>query len=97
MREEEIKNVVDIKGQKIQIGDVVLKAKFSKLSIHKVLRITKKSIVISIFRDFRYYGREPNLRTHYFIKETITLDSLREHNNTMYVPIRHAQFNLIKY
>jgi len=97
MREEEIRDVVDIKGQKIQIGDVIFKAKFSKLSIHKVLRITKKSIVISILRNFRYYGREPNLRIHYFIEETTTLDSLIEHNDIMYVPIRHAQFSVIKY
>lgn len=97
MREEEIKNIVDVKGQKIQVGDIIFKAKFSQLNIHQVLRITKKNIVISVLRDFRYYGREPNLRAHYFIRGTTTLDSLREHNDIIYVPIRHAQFSVIKY
>jgi len=97
LKEGEIKNIIDIKGQKIQVGDVIFKTKFSYLGIHRVLRITKKSLVISIHRDFRDYQRGPVLRRHYFIRRTTTLDSLREHNDIMYVPIRYAQISLIKY
>jgi len=97
LKDGEIKNIVDIKGQKIQVGDVIFKVKFSKLNIHKVLKITKKSLVISIYRDFRIWGIEPYGRKHYFIRGTKTLESLKEHNDIMYIPIRYAQHGVIKY
>lgn len=94
MNEEEIK---DVKGQTIEIGDVVFRSKFGALSIHRVLRRTKQSLVLSIHRDSRTYGIEPNLRRYYFIRDTRTLESLQDHNDTIYVPIRYMQFSLIKY
>lgn len=94
MKEVEIK---DVKGQNIEIGDVVFRSKFGALSIHRVLRITKKSLVLSVHRDFRTYGIEPNFRRYYFIRDTRTLESLQDHNDSIYVPIRYMHFSLIKY
>ena len=94
MKEVEIR---DVKGQLIQVGDIIYRAKYSSLTIHKVLNITKKSLVLSskveTRQHFRYDG---TLREWTCRVDTYTLESLNEHNDTIYINNRYTQ-GFIKY
>lgn len=85
---EEFKDVI---GNIIQVGDIVYRPKLGKLVIHRVLRINKSALVLSILRkqfsDSNYYT---------WIKDTTTIESLGEHNSSIYFR-KCSSKNLIKY
>ena len=80
-----METVLDRRGEPISIGDIVYRAKFSELTIHRVLGFTDRSIILSdrlITRENRY-GISG---TYSYRSSTKTLESLSEHNTRFYYP-----------
>lgn len=85
MKQEEVK---DILGNTIKVGDVIFRAKYSSLTIHTVLGITKRSLKLSRKQETRNYRNLRGIERHYnLFVDTYTLESLTEHNCKFYVPI----------
>ena len=94
MKEVEIK---DVKGQRIQIGDIIYRAKFSTLTIHRVLNITKRSIVLSSKIETRNHFRYDGTLIEWTCRvDTYTIESLNDHNDKIYINNRYVQ-GFIKY
>lgn len=74
--------VLDRRGEVINVGDIVFRARFSELTIHKVLGFTRRSIILSdrLASNSYTYG-EYNWRS-----PTKTIESLSEHNTKFYYP-----------
>ena len=83
---------VDVRNNVINVGDIVYRAVFSDLSIHKVEKINKASIVLSCKR-VSFNGHLFNTS---WIARTNSLESLSEHNDTFYYIRTRQQTGLIK-
>lgn len=69
----------DVLGNKIEVGDVVMRPYFSQLSAHKVLKINKRGIVVS-----RYVAHFSNVHAY-----PILNNNIEEHNcilNIYFIP-----------
>lgn len=85
----------DVRRQRIKVGDIIYRCKHSALTIHKVLRLTNKGVVVS--RKLKSYpsktrwynGRyneTPMLIEQTYPEDTYTEASLKEHNGELYLP-----------
>jgi hypothetical protein len=90
--------ITDVFGREIEVGDVVVRAKFSTFNKHKVVGFTKSSIKLSckmVNRTRRGYYTEIISVYHYRADSKIE-DNLEEHNNYFYYDKNWARLGLIK-
>ena len=77
--------ITDVRGDQLEINDVVFRAKYSAFIPHKVLGFTNKSIKLSCERihksNYSYMNDNKDLSMH---------------NESFYFPKRWAVFGLIK-
>lgn len=81
--------VLDRKGEVINIGDIVYRARFSELTIHKVLGFTRRSIILSdrlASNSYTYSNDYTYTREYTWRSPTKTIESLSEHNTKFYYP-----------
>lgn len=82
-----METVFDRRGEPISIGDIVYRARFSELTIHKVLGFTRRSIILSdrlASNSYTYSGGYT--REYTWRSPTKTIESLSEHNTKFYYP-----------
>lgn len=79
--------VLDRRGEVINAGDIVFRARFSELTIHKVLGFTRRSIILSDRLASNSYTYSGGHTREYTCKSpTKTVESLQEHNTKFYYP-----------
>lgn len=78
----------DFIGELLMEGDVVVRAKVSNLILHKILKINKKSIILSCHTDGKISG-------HRYIIDSSELSELKKHNDKLKIEITSAH-KLIK-
>ena len=81
-----MESVFDRRGEPISIGDIVYRAKFSELTIHKVLGFTRRSIILSDRLSSNSYTYAGQTIEHTWRSPTKTIESLSEHNTKFYYP-----------
>lgn len=62
-----MEKVIDIEGNKVEIGDLLLVAKISKLQKHIVLGFSKKCIILSCSRGLGEWRRPVNGGNYEFV------------------------------
>lgn len=87
--------VFDTKGNVIQVGDIVYRAKHSALTIHRVENITKKSLVLSCIMIESTWGHRAT--PYRYRGDTRTIESIGEHNDTFYFSKYNVKESIIKY
>lgn len=99
----------DFFGKEIREGDIVVRAMFSNLDYHKVLKITRKGITLSRGKTRRTYttqygqlptggyGRlpEPIEREYFTYSGANSIEELSEHEDSLYVLKRNVVLILI--
>lgn len=91
--------IVDIFGREIEVGDVVVRAKFSTFNKHKVVGFTKSSIKLSckmVSRTRRSYWADSGVQEYHYRADSKVDDNLEEHNNYFYYDKNWARLGLIK-
>jgi hypothetical protein len=71
--------VYDVNGLEVKEGDIVYRAKFSNLTLHRVLKINKRSIILSCER--RTQGTVNY--SYSYIVDSFTLEDFKRHNATL--------------
>ena len=74
--------IKDINGNLIEVGDVIMRAKHSDFTHHKVVRIADAGITVSSYaqKPEKYYGRLESYREDRVVQTPIT-----RHNTTLYI------------
>lgn len=70
--------VFDVSNREIEIGDIVVRAKFSSQVFHKVLGITSRSLVLSCSREQTRWSARPIMR------DAICLEDVEKHYSRTY-------------
>jgi len=91
--------IADVFGREIEVGDVVVRAKFSTFNKHKVVGFTKSSIKLSckmVSRTRRGYYTNEVISTYHYRADSKVEDNLEEHNNYFYFDKNWSRLGLIK-
>lgn len=91
--------ITDVFGREIEVGDVVIRAKFSTFNKHKVVGFTKSSIKLScmiISETIRGNWTGNNIREYHYRADSKIEDNLEEHNNYFYYNKNWSRLGLIK-
>ena len=75
-----MENATDFSGQQLEVGDIVLRAGYSNMTFHRVVRINRKSISISCGRNFHRYSNGRIWTTRTYCNKLENID-LPEFNN----------------
>lgn len=59
-----MKPLYDISKQELEVGDIVLRPIFSTLRLCQILHITKKTVHLSVCRNYRYIDYLRDLKDH---------------------------------
>ena len=90
--------IADVFGREIEVGDVVVRSKYSIFNKHKVVGFTKSFIKLSckiVSRTRRVWGQQ-ELREYYYRADSKVDDNLEEHNNYFYYDKNWSRLGLIK-
>ena len=93
--------IKDILGNILEEGDVVFRAKHSNFVIHRIIKITRRALVLSCQKNSRQstryitiydigrtrYRTEARPYTYKWVVDTYTVDSLLQHNDKIYVSL----------
>jgi len=90
--------IKDFLGNQLKEGDIVMRAKFSSFTFHKIIRFTKNNIVISCKREVRSYNLTNKTYTYKIIIDSTEVNDIKNHNEVQYINhYRGMNLSLIKY
>lgn len=76
----------DLLGKDLDIGDIVVRPKFSTFTFHKILKFTKKRIVLSVKRQPLQYS--VNSKVYIlddYLYDTHNPEEVENHNSYIYI------------
>ena len=91
--------IKDFFGNELQIGDIVIRPKFSSFCIHRIDAITKKRIKLSVKRLMYSYKNPLTLKNinYLCISDSLTVEDIKNHNGWIYISKENSNTNLIKW
>lgn len=78
--------IKDFLGNELKEGDIILRSKYSSFCFHKIIRFTKKNIVISCERVVKTYNLTNRTHTYKYIADSNEINNIKNYNEEMYIP-----------